>query len=166
MPNNLVVGDEKYNEFTAQLGKVNDDVMSAKSDLESKLAELHPQRQREEEAVEEWRKQRAALSHAEAEVERLQADVSRLDATKAWLQQGLAKAKKPAKQPDLSSPPRSAGGSAAASSSSLPPSGSVSKEKIKEKLKDLKEFLEQGLIDEDEYKQQKELLMIDFRAAQ
>ena len=103
----------------------------------------------------------------------MQADVSRLEATKAWLQQGLAKAKKPAKQPGvqqqdvpLSSPPHSAGGSAAASSSSLPPSGSVSKEQIKQKLKDLKELFDDELLTEEEFTKHKDLLMIDFRAAQ
>ena len=53
-----------------------------------------------------------------------------------------------------------------AASSSLPPSGSVSKEQLRQKLKDLKELLDEELIDEDDYKQQKKELMADFRAAQ
>ena len=96
--------------------------------------------------------------------------MSRLNATKDWLQQGLARAKRP--EPPVpqqvtpfSSPP-AAGGSGAASSSSVPPSGSVSKEQLRQKLKDLEELLDEELIDEDDYEQQKKELMADFRAAQ
>ena len=57
-------------------------------------------------------------------------------------------------------------GSGAASSSSVPPSGSVSKEQLRQKLKYLKELLNDELIDEDDYKQQKTELMTFFQAAQ
>ena len=95
--------------------------------------------------------------------------MSRLEATKDWLQRGLARAKKPDPVPQQRTPfssPPAAGGSGAASSSSVPPSGSVSKEQLKKKLKDLKELLDEKLIDEDNYKQQKKELMADFGAAQ
>ena len=164
-----MVGDEKYEEMTLQLEQVNGDADSVQSDLENKLAAIPLQRQQEEQAVEEWRKQRDALSQAEAEVERLQAEMSRLNATKEWLQQALSRAKKPEPRPQQGTPfssPPAAGGSGAASSSSVPPSGSVSKEQLRQKLTDLKELLKDELIDEDDYKQQKTELMTFFQAAQ
>ena len=95
--------------------------------------------------------------------------MSRLDVTKDWLQQGLARAKRPEPVPQQGTPfssPPPAGGSAAASSSSVPPSGSVFKEQIKQKLKDLKELFDDDLLNDEEYTKQKELLMSDFRTAQ
>ena len=88
--------------------------------------------------------------------------MSRLNATKDWLQQGLARAKKPEPVPQQGAPfssPPPAGGLGAASSSS------VSKEQLKGKLKDLKELLDEKLIDEEDYKEQKKELMTLFPTA-
>lgn len=116
----------------------------------------------EKQVTEEWRKQREALSHAEAEVVRVQADMSRLNATKDWLQQGRAQANKAEQVPHQIAPlssPSPGDGLGAASSSS------VSKEQLKEKLKLLKELHDEELIDEEDYKQQKMELMTFFRTA-